>query len=426
MTAIAHSAVPPDGNSLGRAFLRRKVQAVLGAVVAVWIFSGGFVMFEPSPYEVMFIVAFGVALLGGLRLHRETLPLLLIILWFTPFALIAVFQVRYLSLTDALIFTLVTIFLMITSYFAANYVAQAPLKHMRLIVNAYIAVALITAIVGTLAYLGLLPGEGVFLLYGRARALFKDPNVYGPFLILPAMFLLQRALLGTPREALVGGAFYLVILVGVFVSFSRGAWGHLALSSAMVFFLCFFLEARARDKVRMLLLAIGGTMAIAAALLALLSNDSVAEFFLQRFTLTQSYDSGETGRFGRIGYALDVALTNPWGIGPLEFSQLRIMELPHNTYINVLHAYGWGGGLAFIVLVGWTFHKGATALARRSPNRLLLIPVFSTFVPMIMLSAIIDVDHWRHWFLVTGLIWGITAGYGQYDSRQAQGQRIQA
>lgn len=426
MTAIADSAAPLAGAALGRAFLRQKLQAALGILVATWIFSGGFVMVEPSPYEVIFILVFGVALLGGLRLHRDTLPLLLIILWFTPFALIAVFQVRYLDLMDALIFTLVTVFLMITSYFVANYVAQAPLRHMRLIVGAYIAVALVTATVGTLAYLGLLPGEGMFLLYGRARALFKDPNVYGPFLILPAMFLLQRALLGTTREALIGGALYLVIFVGVFVSFSRGAWGHLALSSAMVFLLCFFLEARARDKVRMLLLAVGGVMAIAAALMALLSNDSVAEFFLQRFTLTQSYDSGETGRFGRIGYALDVALSNPWGIGPLEFSQLKIMELPHNTYINVLHAYGWGGGLAFFTLIGWTLHRGATALVRRSPNRLLLIPVFSTFVPMIMLSAIIDVDHWRHWFLVTGLIWGITAGYGQRDPRQMQARRIQA
>ncbi len=409
MTAIASGA--PGRSSVGRAYFTARMQALLRVLVALWIFSGAFVLIEPSPYEVMFIAAFGVALAGALKLHRNTLPLLALVLLFVPFALIAVFQVRYLDVSDALLFTLVTIFLMITSYFVANFVAQSPLDHMRLIGKAYIAAALIASIVGTLAYLGLLPGEGIFLLYGRAKAFFKDPNVFGPFLILPAMFVLQRALLGTPRQAFLGGAIYLVLFVGVFVSFSRGAWGHLAASSALVFFLCFFLEARAQDKVRMLLLALGGVMLLAAALMALLSIESVSELFVHRFSLTQSYDTGETGRFGRIGYALDLALVNPWGLGPLEFSYLRITELPHNTYINVIHAYGWGGAFAYFVLVGMTLWRGMSALARRSPNRLLLIPVFSTVVPLFLLAGIIDTDHWRHWFLLVGLVWGITAGY---------------
>jgi hypothetical protein len=34
---------------------------------------------------------------------------------------------------------------------------------------------------------------------------------------------------------------------------------------------------------------------------------------------------------------------------------------------------------------------------------------------MILLSGIIDTDHWRHWFLVTGLVWGICAAYGAPD-----------
>lgn len=419
MTATTPSETA-DRSAFGRAFLTARTQTLLKALVAVWIFSGGFVLIEPSPYEVLFIGTFAIALAGGLKLHRDTLPLLGLILLFTPFALIAVFQVRYMDVFEALIFTLVTVFLMITSYFAANFVAQAPFAHMRLIGWAYIVAALIAAVVGTLAYLGLLPGEGIFLLYGRAKAFFKDPNVFGPFLILPAMFLLQRALLGGPRQALIGGGLYLVLFVGVFVSFSRGAWGHLALSSAMVFLLCFFLEAKAQDKVRMLLLAIGGVMALSAALLALLSIDSVAALFAERFSLTQNYDTGETGRFGRIGYALDVALSNPWGIGPQEFSFMRITELPHNTYINVIHAYGWGGALAYFVLAAATIWLGIAALAKRSPNRLLMIPVFSTIVPLFMLAAIIDTDHWRHWFLLVGLVWGISAGYGTVAPEQRQ------
>ena len=42
---------------------------------------------------------------------------------------------------------------------------------------------------------------------------------------------------------------------------------------------------------------------------------------------------------------------------------------------------------------------------------LLLIPLISVFVPLSVEAAIIDLDHWRHFYLVAGLIWGVTAGY---------------
>lgn len=424
MTTLEPNTIVSDRRALGAAYLRGRVQAVFPGLVAVWIFSGAFVFIEPSPYEVGFIVVLGVAIFAGLRLDRGTLPLLYIVMAFTPFALIGVFQVKYNPLDKTLIYTLVTVFLMLTSYFAANFVAQAPFYAMRLIGKAYIVAALVTAVVGTAAYLGFLPGEEQLVLYGRARAFFKDPNVYAPFLILPAMFLLQRALMDARRGALIGALLFLVVFVGIFVSFSRGAWGHLALSSVMVFLLCFFLEATVRDKVRMLLMAIGGVMVLAAVLVALLSVESIAALFAERFSLTQNYDTGATGRFGRIGYAFDLALTHPWGLGPVEFMFMRVNEQPHNTYINVFHAYGWGGGFAYLALVVWTLAKGTRTLARRSPNRLLLIPVYATFVPMILLSGIIDTDHWRHWFLVTGLLWGLCAGYHRVDPAQAAGARL--
>jgi hypothetical protein len=29
-------------------------------------------------------------------------------------------------------------------------------------------------------------------------------------------------------------------------------------------------------------------------------------------------------------------------------------------------------------------------------------------VPHVIEAAIIDIDHWRHYFLIVGLIWGVT------------------
>jgi O-antigen ligase len=398
----------------GWAYLRARAAALLDWMVAIWVFSGFMVITEPSPYEVTFIAALGVAFFAGFGLRRSTLGLLVIFTLFLPFAALSAFQVRFQPIPNAMIFNLVTAFLILTAYFVANYVADAPQSRMRLIVATFTGAALLSAALGTLGYLGLIPGAESFTRFGRAKALFNDPNVYGPFLILPAMYALQRALLVAGPPGLWAGASFLVLFVGVFVSFSRAAWGHLLVSAAIVFVLAFALQAGGRQKVRMLLIALGGAGLLVVAIAGLLSIPPVQRLFETRFS-TQTYDEGETGRFGRQGYAFDLALQNPLGIGPLEFRNLRVTEEPHNTYVSVLHGYGWGGGLLLYALIGATLWR-CVAVFRPSPNRPLLIPLVATFIPLSVEAAIIDLDHWRHFFLIAGLIWGVTAVYDRRDA----------
>src|SRR5690606_39899373 len=136
-------------------------------------------------------------------------------------------------------------------------------------------------------------------------------------------------------------------------------------------------------------IAMVGALMIAVAIAGLLSIASVSELFEVRAT-SQNYDEGETGRFGRQGYAFDMALANPLGIGPNEFSTRRITELPHNSYVNVLLVYGWGGGFVFYVLIAVTIWRGLTFVFARSPNRLLLLPLRAGFVPLRGAAATID------------------------------------
>ena len=71
----------------------------------------------------------------------------------------------------------------------------------------------------------------VFTLYGRASGTFKDPNVLGPFLVLPIVFALQHILIG--RIGLMRGLLVMSVpLAALFLTFSRGAWGNLAGSAA--------------------------------------------------------------------------------------------------------------------------------------------------------------------------------------------------
>ncbi|TDQ66152.1 O-antigen ligase-like membrane protein [Maritalea mobilis] len=394
--------------------------AAMRFLVPVWIGSGFFVLFEPAPYELLFFAVFALAMVGGMKMHWRTNNLLLAILCFIPPAYIAVTQIKYGTLMEALIFTTVTLFLMLTGYFIANYISESPWRRMRTINKAYLFAAMLSAIIGITAYLGVLPGGDVFLRFGRAKAMFNDPNVYGPFLMLPTAYVFQRILLGKPKDMLVNCIFFLILFVGIFVSFSRGAWGHLVATAGLVFLLNFMLEATAREKMRMIVLAILGTVGLFVALLGLLSIPEVQELFVQRFALVQSYDGGETGRFGRQAWGYALALQTPLGTGPSQFSSMRITEEPHNTYLKVFLDYGWFGGMAFVWMILMTLNRGIRCMAIPSPNRLLLIPALASFVPMSIEAAIIDVDHWRHYFLIMGIIWGITAGYDKVPPPRAE------
>jgi len=385
-------------------------QPALHFLVAFWVFCGSFVLIEPTPYELSFFLILPVAIIARVGIHTRVFGLFFLLALFTPFALIGVFQVSLVPQSEALIYTIVTLFLFFTSYFVANYVADAPHKNMKNIMRAWMASALIASLLGTLAYLKLIPGEELFTLYGRAKGLFKDPNVFAPFLILPAMFALQKILLGHFRKTIWSIIFIGILFIGVFVSFSRGGWGAFLLASILVFAFVFWFEANAKEKIRMMILAFIGGLGAVILLLGLLSIPAVGDLFSQRNQVVQEYDGGgEMGRFGRQGYAFEIAIENPLGIGPFEFRETRIGEAPHNTYANIFHAYGWGGGLIFLILIWLTLKKGISVITKSSLNRTLMIPLIGTFIPLVIEAAIIDIDHWRLFYLIVGLIWGVAA-----------------
>jgi O-antigen ligase len=404
-------ALPAEG-ARGRAYVAARLAGLLDVMVTAWIFLGGFVIIEPSPYEFMFALVLPLALFAGMKVYRSTVGLFLLTAVFTPFAIIAAFQATFTPVTTTLIYEAVTIFLLLTSFFVANYVTERPQLRMRRIMQAYTAVAVISAVAGTLGYLHLIPGAyDILTRYSRAKGFFQDPNVFAPFLILPALYAAQRLLLGGRRAILVNGAVVMILLIGVFVSFSRAAWGSLAAGAVILFLLTYVLEANARDKVRMLILAMVGLAATLVAIGGLLSIPSVNALFDERAAVEQNYDTGANGRFGRQGYAFELALEHPLGLGPAEFTHLRVKEEPHDTYVTLLHVYGWGGAACYLGILVLTLIRAFKALFTPSANRRMLIPIVATFIPLIVEAAIIDIDHWRHLYLLIGLIWGVTGGY---------------
>ncbi len=160
------------------------------------------------------------------------------------------------------------------------------------------------------------------------------------------MYALQRVLLGTGGRAFWGGVVFMILMIGVFASFSRAAWGASRGLGSRSILLVFFLEAHAREKVRMLLMALVGALMIVGgdrrAAEHPVGAAAVRGARHARRTMTRARPAASAGRAMRSSWRLPIRS----GIGPLEFRNLRVKEEPHDTYVNVLHVYGWGGGLA--------------------------------------------------------------------------------
>jgi hypothetical protein len=61
------------------------------------------------------------------------------------------------------------------------------------------------------------------------------------------------------------------------------------------------------------------------------------------------------------------------------------------------------------VLVLLTLAIGLRAALTRTPWQPFAITAFATFVGVVGESFVIDTDHWRHYFLLLGIIWGTFA-----------------
>ncbi|ARQ01576.1 O-antigen ligase family protein [Pseudorhodoplanes sinuspersici] len=374
-----------------------------------------FVFIEPSPYEfAMGPLAFG-CLIAGVTIRRELLPMIWLLLLWNIGGAIAYFRVSDIDLTDR--FVIITLFMAMSAIIFASLFSTDSVRRLRIMRIAYIIAALVAATAGIIGYFNLTAGLGeLFAPGGRARGPFKDPNVYGPFLILPILFLLQSLLSRGLR--ILPTAILLVILFGFFLSFSRGAWIHFVLSGVIMLGLMIVTAENHRTRLRLILLGAVCVGLLAAAMAAALSFDAIANMFKERAQAVQSYDVGSGGRFTMQILALTEVLNYPFGMGPFAFSEAYGIQ-QHNVYLQAFLVYGWIGGLAYIALIVLTLIAGLGAALKRTPWQPYLIAVYATFVGEVGEGIVIDTDHWRHFFLLLGVIWGLVAASRDFKRRLA-------
>ena len=267
------------------------------------------------------------------------------------------------------------------------------------------------AVAGLLGYFDALPGaRSLFTKFDRARGFFKDPNVYGPFLIPPLLYFLHGMITAGAARAMMKGVLAGIIALGLLISFSRGAWINAGIALLVYGYVLFVTASSNRLRVKLLAVAFFAGCSAVLGLLAALQIEAISSLFSERASFSQSYDLGPDGRFAGQIKAFGVIAAHPFGIGALEFARTFDNEDVHNVYLSMFLNAGWLGGFTYLGLVLATLAAAFRASLRRGPLQGVAIVLLSAFAGLAAEGVVVDTDHWRLFYILMGLVWGVVLG----------------
>ncbi len=424
MSALNHTAervefpvgqVQAPANVLANRFLH--------VMLYITILSSFFVVVEPAPYEYLAAVLGFACVLARVGINRIVLPLLLLLLIRDAGGAIGLLKILDAGWTrlagdpdplganfeypDSMRFLATSFYLGLTAVMFACLIAQDTTRRIATLGSAYIMSAAIASILGIVGYFKLLPDLALIATDERATGGFKGPNDLGAFLIPALMWLIQGLI--TDKFRLHNLVATIVIFVGLLLTFSRGAWASTLICVASLIYLLFLTQTDRRSRNRILFFIAGGAIVAVAIFMVLSSSDAISQMFMER-TQLQSYDVNADNRSRLLleRDSLREIFNHPLGMGPWGFAHATNW-VSHNTYLGVTLNHGWIGGAAYLTLIALTLAIGFRAIWMRSPWQPFVIATYVSFLAMVFEGIWGDTDHWRHFYLLLGLVWGLVA-----------------
>ena len=377
------------------------------ALGLVWltVATSGFVFTEPCPTDALAIAL--IVLLPAIGLVQLGPELALLLFVFAAAASCSLISAgAAFDLDMAVKHTTVSIYLYGATVVLAGFIATKPEAHAKLIFSGLTVAAVIAATAGLMGYFDLVAGSEIFTKFGRASGTFKDPNVFGPFLVPPFLYAIHIALERSLKRAALPLALAGFLSLGVFLSFSRGAWMNLLVALGIYFVLAFLTATSNARRQKIALLSLFGAGFVAAIVGGALQIDKVAELVNERASVAQDYDVGPDGRFGGQEKAVALILANPAGIGAQQFALVYHHEEVHNVYLSMALNAGWLGASLYVIAVTSTLLLGLAAAFKGGPAQPYLLIAIAAFAANAFEGIIIDTDHWRHFYLLMAIVWG--------------------
>ncbi len=412
MTGVGRAAAAAPGGE-PFAVARRLPARFLNFILFVTVLLSSIAFVEPSPHDLLMIVLLAVCVGARVRFDHKLVPLVLLLAVWLIGGYLSLIQVSDQQANPQ--YAATSSYMALAAIMFAALFCDGDLTRLAIVRRGYLIAALIATAAGYIGFFHLLPHSDIFLENDRVSATFKDPNVYAPFLIFPLLLLMIELM--TRGVRLPATAISIFLLGGLFLSFSRGAWGHFAISAVTVVLLLVVATPDPRMRGRAMLFSVGAVVAMLLLFVVAISIPSVHDLFLERAKTIQPYDVGPGGRFWEQKLALSVILDHPNGLGPFEFSRLYGTQ-QHDVYMQGFLVYGWLGGIAYLTFVLVTLAIGLPAALVRTPWQYYLIAAYAAFVGEAFEGLIVDTDHWRHFFLLLGMTWGLTVATINFRRRQ--------
>jgi O-antigen ligase len=366
------------------------------AAVALAFGLLGLVLVEPAPADGVFAVLLAIAFVTR-RFRLRAVPLPIVIAIGTLLVLNLLSGVQVEDADRAASYFLITLFVAAIGLWLPSYVVTR--RRARLIVRAYLVAAVSSSAIGVLALFAPVPAADVLVEGGRVKALFQDPNVFGPFLI-PALLILVEEIVNPrlltsrlPTKA----AAAVILALGVLFCYSRGAWLSVGLGLLIMGIVLSMRRGGARRAIALLAVAAVAAAAVAGTVVVTGSGD-----FLAERARPQTYDQD---RFSGQRASLDVARAYPFGAGPGQFESIASISA-HSTYARVLGEQGFPGLLTLVALFVFTLAFAVrNAFAGRGTFGIGSAALLGAWCGLLANSFFIDTLHWRHLWIVAALIW---------------------
>lgn len=354
----------------------------------------GVVNFQPAPVDALFalLIATTVATVRT----RPNIPAIVGVP-LAGFVLLTIISMsNAVDLKRAISFEGITLYMVILGVWLSW--AFAKRRWVRVGMKMYVIGTVASAVLAPLGLYGHLSSSIVYD-NSRAMGLFKDPNVYGAFLVPAAIILLdeiaESRLLGWRRRTNI--ILFAVVSLGVVLSYSRAAW----LNYAIAVLTLVFVQSNRRGGLRRAARSIGILLGCALAGLGVLAATGSLSFLLERSHL-QTYDQQ---RFSNQDVAFSDMFRHVFGFGPGQTEILRPLST-HSSFVRAAFEQGFLG-LSMLVLVLLSTLICAVRLARHTVevNGVGTGALLGIWLGQVVNSFFIDTLHWRHLWVWAALIW---------------------
>jgi O-antigen ligase/polysaccharide polymerase Wzy-like membrane protein len=362
-----------------------------------------FVLVEPAPVDGLLIALFVFGLFFGIvRIRR--MPVLPVVL-LTGLAVANL--VSMLGADDpvrATFYTFVT-FYMMTSW--ALFVGAVDFYGASVLKTVFVgySVAVMLAVVPAIAsYFHLIGFQSVLLLFGRPKGLFKDPNVYGPFLVLIGVMAITGCLPVANRFVQLVMA--VTASLGIALSYSRACWINYSVSLVLFAVLDQILPSHAPEG-----RSTSFRQLVGFAILAILTLAAVSQIPAVKTMLAVRLGQGGMQGYDQIRFqtqqlAVRAAIEHPLGIGPGQ-SEGTFTYATHSSFVRVLGENGLLGLFCFVSFLIATLVQ-AIAQASRAQSRQwrsIYLAAAACICGHLINSGVVDTVHWRHFWFLLALPW---------------------